>query len=132
MNASLVAILTAAAGLIVGGAALVNAITSRPKVRSETMQIATQAATDQIKNLREDNSDVRARLKDAELKNTKCEERIDAIEAENDTLKGEKRILVEFARRSTAWMSAWYDAGHPPGMPPPPEIQNFDSIRRDG
>ena|SRR5690349_3197103 len=133
MNASLVAILTAAAGLIVGGAALVNAITSRPKVRSETMQIATQAATEQIQNLRADNTDVRSRLKETEKKNTQLEEkndlleqRVDAIEHENDTLKSEKRILVEFARRSTEWMAAWYDAGHPPGMAPPPQLQNFE------
>jgi septal ring factor EnvC (AmiA/AmiB activator) len=134
-----VAIITSILAGLAGFAALIRTFLERPKMRADAMTLVTQAATDQMKTIRDDNTDVRARLTLVETKLetalvrlSEANDKIDATqdqlevsEKHNRLLTKQNRILMDYARRTRDWCDRYYNSGHPPGMEPPPPLPLF-------
>lgn len=108
--------------------AIINTFLS-PKARAETRAIAQGAAREEvaqsIATLRADVADARARAAAAEDRADRAEEHADASDAKYDSCMAQNRTLVEALWRYSAWSKMYYDAGHPPGMEPPPVLDNL-------
>jgi septal ring factor EnvC (AmiA/AmiB activator) len=137
-----VTIITAVIAGLAGFAALIKTFLERPKYRADAMTLVTQAATDQMKTLREDNVDVRKRLAEVEkrldetlAKVRDTEDKLDTTEdalvstrRQNELLRQQNRILVQHARAAAVWAERYYNAEHPAGMLPPPTVPNIDPV----
>jgi hypothetical protein len=128
-----IAIVTSIIAGLAGFAALIRTFLERPKYRADAMTLVTQAATDQMATLKGDNDDVRKRLSAVEAKLEVALEKVDAAESKledserlNRQLRQQLRVLMQHARRAQEWSDKYYNAGHPPGMQPPPRIPYFD------
>jgi septal ring factor EnvC (AmiA/AmiB activator) len=133
-----IAIVTSIIAGLAGFAALIRTFLERPKYRADAMTLVTQAATDQMATLRGDNDDVRKRLASVEQKLASVEEKLDLTQDQlddaqrlNRQLRQQLRVLMQHARRAQEWSDKYYNAGHPPGMQPPPRIPYFDDTLFD-
>ena len=128
-----VTIITAVIAGLAGFAALIKTFMERPKYRADAMTLVTNAATEQMKTIREDNVDVRARLAAVEVRQDattklleETEDKLDFAERQNRTLARQNKALMAHIVRMHDWFNAYYQAGHPPGMLPPPQMPQFD------
>jgi chromosome segregation ATPase len=83
---TLALVISAVGGLLMGGTALINSLLSRPKLRADAMQLATTAATEQINNLRSDNTELRGRADDMETKLDSARVKADSANTKLDSM----------------------------------------------
>lgn len=104
--------------------AVINAFLS-PKTRAETRQIAQKTAQESIdqalEHLRADLADARLQITSAVTRADAAEQKADQAEANLDAIAARDRVLVAYLWDLMAWTKRYYEAGHPPGMKPPPE-----------
>lgn len=124
-SAAAVGALLAALGV---GSVLVTIINTflSPKARAETRQIARGTAKEELDlaltTLRADVNDARDRAKAAEARADAAERRADDSDRKQDELLGQYRLAIDHLWRLQLWARRYYEAGHPPGMPPPPLV----------
>ena len=117
----------------VGGVlvAIVNTFLS-PKTRAEAKQIARSIAKEELdlalETLRRDVNDARDRATKAEQRADRAEQRADESDQKQDELLAQYRIAIDHLWRLQLWARRYYEAGHPPGMPPPP-LADLDELR---
>lgn len=112
---------------VMGGGVAVTIINNwlSPKTKAETRDIAQKTAQSTIdtalENLRMDLDDAREQIRKAIERADRAEKKADEMEARADAITARDRILTEYLWDLMSWTRRWYEAGHPPGMNPPPK-----------
>ena len=129
-----IAIITSIIAGLAGFAALIRTFLERPKYRADAMTLVTQAATDQMKTIQDDNADVRQRLTAVEAKLATAleklevtEDKLEHAERQNRLLSKQNRILMAYAQASQEWCARYYAEGHASDMKPPPAVPDFSN-----